>query len=123
MKSSPAKMINGKDMTTPSGDEGGGARESASSAGISHMQEERSGPATNGSKGWTGGYSDSFWLGNPENMADRQYSSHGSPGYCDPVNITWPENEVEADIYMVPDFQGQSGQGANQSTLRPIGSV
>lgn len=28
-----------------------------------------------------------------------------------------------ADIYMVPDFQGMSGQGANQSTHRPMGST
>jgi hypothetical protein len=117
-------MINGKDMTTPSGDEGGGARESASSAGIAHSLDERVGPApSGGGKGWTGGYSDSDWLGNPNDMADRQFASHGSPCYHDPVNIAWPANEVEADIYMVPDFQGQSGQGANQSTLRPIGSV
>ncbi len=31
--------------------------------------------------------------------------------------------DPEADIYMVPDFQGMSGQGANQSTDRPMGST
>jgi hypothetical protein len=31
--------------------------------------------------------------------------------------------DPEADIYMVPDFQGASGQGANQSTDRPMGST
>jgi hypothetical protein len=30
--------------------------------------------------------------------------------------------DPDADIYMVPDFQGASGQGANQSTDRPKGS-
>lgn len=120
---SAAKEVMGKAMTTPKGDEGGGAREKPSSKGPSAPYEERSGPAPGGSKGWTGGYSDSFWLGNPAVMAERQFASVGGEGYHDEVNIAWPANEVEADIYMVPDFQGQSGQGANQSTLRPIGSV
>lgn len=75
------------------------------------------------SKGWTGGYTDNGWLGNPAIPKDRQTPSEGSPFYHDPVNIAYPDNEPEADIYMVPDFQGQSGQGANQSTMRPIGSV
>ena len=123
MKSSPAKTINGTAFTTPSDDKGGGARESASSSGISHADKERSGPMPSGGKGWTGGYSDSDWLGNPANMADRQFASAGGTAYHDDVNIAWPDNEIEADIYMVPDFQGQSGQGANQSTLRPIGSI
>lgn len=122
MKSSPAMKINGKDMTTPAGDEGGGAKESPSSSGVSHMDKERSGPAPSGGKGWTGGYSDSAWLGDPNNIKDRQFAST-SPAYHGGGNIAWPDNEVEADIYMVPDFQGQSGQGANQSTLRPIGST
>lgn len=97
--------------------------EQASASGPSGKYEERVGPAPNGSKGWTGGYSDDFWLGNPSVMANRQFASAGAPGYHDPVNITYPDNDPEADIYMVPDFQGQSGQGANQSTMRPIGSV
>lgn len=118
-----AKMINKADMTTPKGDVGGGAREAKSSAGPRPMQEERSGPAPSGSKGWKGGYSDSEWLGNPANIKDRQSPSEGSNGYFGGGNIAYPENEVEADIYMVPDFQEASGQGANQSTMRPIGSV
>lgn len=32
-------------------------------------------------------------------------------------------HDTEVELLMVPDFMGQSGQGANQSTLRPIGSV
>lgn len=32
-------------------------------------------------------------------------------------------HDPEVDLYMVPDFQGQSGQGANQSTNRPKGST
>ncbi len=120
---SAAKMINSKDMTTPSGDIGGGAKESPSASGPKPMQEERSGPAPGGNAGWSGGYSDSEWMGDPNNIKDRQWADHGSKGYHDPVNIAWPANEVEADIYMVPDFQGASGQGANQSTLRPIGSA
>jgi len=86
------------------------------------MYKDQVGPTPGGSKGWTGGYSDDFWLGNPSKPEDRQFSST-SPGYHDPVNIAYPDNEPEADIYMVPDFQGASGQGANQSTMRPIGSV
>lgn len=31
--------------------------------------------------------------------------------------------DPSADIHMVPDFQGMSGQGANQSTDRPMGST
>jgi hypothetical protein len=75
-----------------------------------------------GKSGWKGGYSDSFWLGDPSNAADRQWSST-SPGYHDEVNIAYPANDPTADIYMVPDFQGMSGQGNNQSTSRPMGSV
>lgn len=32
-------------------------------------------------------------------------------------------HDPEVELLMVSDFMGQSGQGANQSTLRPIGSV
>lgn len=118
-----AKQINKSDMTTPKGDVGGGAREAPSSAGPRAPAEQRSGPAPSGSKGWKGGYSDSEYLGNPANIKDRQWADAGSNGYYGGDNIAYPEYEVEADIYMVPDFQEQSGQGANQSTLRPIGSV
>jgi hypothetical protein len=122
--SSAAKVINsGGDMTTPKGDEGGGAKESPHASGPSGQYEERSGPAQASGRGWKGGYSDTAWLGNPAVMADRQFASSGGTDYFDDVNITYPLNEIEADIYMVPNFQGQSGQGANQSTLRPIGSV
>ena len=73
-------------------------------------------------KGWKGGYSDSEYLGNPAIAVDRQFSST-SPGYLGGDNIADDEPGPMADIYMIPDFQGQSGQGANQSTMRPIGSV
>jgi|SRR5271165_4189302 len=121
--SSAAKKINKSDMTTPKGDEGGGAREAPSSAGPRAPAVERVGPKENDSSGWKGGYSDTDWLGDPSKMADRQFASSGGPGYFGGDNIVYPENDPEADIYMVPDFQEQSGQGANQSTLRPIGSV
>lgn len=32
-------------------------------------------------------------------------------------------HDPEVDLFMVPDFQGASGQGANQSTDRPKGST
>lgn len=73
-------------------------------------------------KGWKGGYSDTEFLGNPAKAVDRQFSST-SPGYLGGENIADSEPGPTADIYMVPDFQGQSGQGANQSTDRPMGST
>jgi hypothetical protein len=73
-------------------------------------------------KGWKGGYSDSEYLGDPSNIKDRQFASAGSPGYDTPGDIANDMPGPTADIYMVPDFQGQSGQGANQSTDRPMGS-
>jgi hypothetical protein len=119
---SAAKKINKSDMTTPKGDEGGGAREVPSSKGPSGAYETRSGPAEHDSGGWKGGYSDSGWLGDPADPKCRQYSST-SPFYYGGCNIAWPDNDPDAELYMVPDFMEQSGQGANQSTLRPIGSV
>src|SRR5271167_1356739 len=118
-----AKKINGADMTTPKGDEGGGAREAPSSKGISAPAEQRTGPKENDMSGWKGGYSDSDWLGDPSNIKDRQWADHGGKGYFGGDNIVYPQNDPEAELYMVPNFQEQSGQGANQSTLRPIGSV
>jgi hypothetical protein len=120
---SAAKEVMGKAFTSPTSDKAAGGRESPSASGPSGKYMERSGPATGGHKGWTGGYSDDAWLGDTSKMANRQFASEGGTDYYDEVNIAWPANEVDADIYMVPDFQGQSGQGANQSTLRPIGSV
>jgi hypothetical protein len=70
----------------------------------------------------SGGFSDSKYLGNPAKMADRQFASSGAPGYDTPGDIANDMPGPTADIYMVPDFQGQSGQGANQSTDRPMGS-
>lgn len=32
-------------------------------------------------------------------------------------------HDPSVDVYMVPSFQGKSGQGDNQSTDRPKGSV
>jgi hypothetical protein len=71
---------------------------------------------------WKGGYSDSIYMGDPANPKDRQWSST-SPGYDTPGDVANDQPGPTADIYMVPDFQGQSGQGANQSTMRPIGSA
>jgi hypothetical protein len=71
---------------------------------------------------FSGGFSNSKYLGNPADPKARQFSST-SPGYDDDVNIADAHGGPTADIYMVPDFQGASGQGANQSTMRPIGSV
>lgn len=121
--SSAAKKINNKDMTTPKGDEGGGARETPASSGPSGKYENRSGPMEHDHSEWKGGYSDSEWMGNPGNIKDRQWADHGGPGYFGGGNIAWPDNEVDAELYMVPNFMEQSGQGANQSTLRPIGSI
>lgn len=33
------------------------------------------------------------------------------------------QHDPMVELYMVPDFQGMSGQGANQSTSRPKGST
>jgi hypothetical protein len=74
-------------------------------------------------KGWKGGYSDTEYLGNPADIKDRQFASSGSRGYDTPGDIGNDQPGPDADIYMVPDFQGMSGQGANQSTSRPIGST
>lgn len=63
------------------------------------------------------------FMGDPADPKNRQWADHGGEGYHDSVNIAYPENEVRADIYMVPDFQGMSGQPANQTTLRPPGST
>lgn len=38
-------------------------------------------------------------------------------------NIADKKPGPEAKVYMVPDFQGESGEGNNQSTDRPKGSV
>ena len=70
-----------------------------------------------------GSFSDSEWLGNPSIASNRQYSSMGTPGYYGGDNIVADEPGPTADIYMVPDFQGMSGQGNNQSTDRPKGSI
>jgi hypothetical protein len=43
-----------------------------------------------------------------------------APGYHGGGNLF---TDPTADIYMVPDFQGESGQGNNQSTDRPMGST
>lgn len=118
---SAAKHINKMDMTSTTKD--AGANESPSSAGPHAPPVQRTGPKENDRSGWKGGYDDHTWMGNPADIKDRQWADHGGPGYFGGDNIVYPENEVEADIYMVPDFQEQSGQGANQSTLRPIGSV
>lgn len=32
-------------------------------------------------------------------------------------------HDPTVEVFMVPDFQGMSGEGNNQSTSRPIGSV
>jgi hypothetical protein len=71
-----------------------------------------------------GSFSDSEYLGDPSNIKDRQWAGTGTiEKSFDAGNIAGPMAGPTADIYMVPDFQGQSGQGANQSTMRPIGSA
>ena len=64
-----------------------------------------------------------YFLGNPHNEKDRQWADAGGEGYHGGGNIVYPSSDPTADIFMVPDFQGESGQGSNQSTHRPIGSV
>jgi hypothetical protein len=120
---SAAKKINKSDMTTPKGDEGGGAREKPSSKGPHAPYMQRSGPAEHDMGEWKGGYSDDKWLGNTADPKARQFASEGAGGYFGGCNIAYPQNDPDAELYMVPDFMEQSGQGANQSTLRPIGSV
>jgi hypothetical protein len=63
------------------------------------------------------------FMGDPSDPKNRQWADAGSPGYHDDVNIAYPANEVSADVYMVPSFQGKSGQPDNQSTNRPMGSI
>jgi hypothetical protein len=63
------------------------------------------------------------FMGDPSDIKNRQWADHGSPGYHDDVNIAYPDNEVRADIFMVPSFQGRSGTADNQDTLRPKGST
>ena len=70
-----------------------------------------------------GSFSDSEWLGSPSVPSNRQFASVGGPGYYGGDNIAGDEPGPTADIYMVPDFQGMSGQGNNQSTDRPKGSI
>jgi hypothetical protein len=71
-----------------------------------------------------GTFSDTEYLGNPANIADRQQSGTGTiEKSYDAGNVAGPFPGPTADIYMVPDFQGMSGQGNNQSTDRPIGST
>lgn len=69
-----------------------------------------------------GSFSDTKYLGSPMNIKDRQWSST-SPGYDTPGDVANDMPGPTADIYMIPDFQGMSGQGANQSTDRPMGSA
>lgn len=73
--------------------------------------------------GSAGSYSDTKYMGNPSNIKDRQFASAGAPGYNGGDNISDDMPGPDVDLYMVPDFQGKSGQGDNQSTMRPIGSV
>lgn len=67
-------------------------------------------------------FSDTKYLGNPSKTEDRQFASSGGDYVGDGVNIADKAGGPTADIYMVPAFQGMSGQGANQSTDRPKGS-
>ena len=70
-----------------------------------------------------GSFSDHEYLGNPSNPKDRQFASEGGPGYQGGGNLIDKEPTDQPDLYMVPDFQGMSGQGNNQSTNRPKGST
>lgn len=67
-----------------------------------------------------GSFSDTAFLGNPGSIRDRQtpdMDEHagGNLGNGAPTNAP--------TMYMVPDFMEKSGQGNNQSTDRPKGSV
>lgn len=79
-------------------------------------------PSASG-KGWNGGYSDSDWMGDPSQAANRQFASAGSPAYHDDVNVAWPANDITVQEYKVPSFQDRSGTPDNQDTSRPKGSV
>ena len=70
-----------------------------------------------------GEFSDHRWLGDPGKAYHRQFASVGGPGYMDDVNLADDLPTRPVDLFMVPDFMGMSGQGANQSTWRPKGST
>jgi len=74
-------------------------------------------------KNLSGTFDISRYIGNPGSAADRQFASSGGVGYNDSVNIADKAGTNAPELYMVPDFQGMSGQGANQSTNRPRGST
>ena len=68
---------------------------------------------------------------NRKTATDRELPSHMAGATA--VRDQWAPKEQnaggnlsghdpEVELLMVPDFQGMSGQGANQSTMRPKGS-
>lgn len=55
-------------------------------------------------------------------MFEKENQEPGGDKSSGGGNIAGSAGDPTAQIYMVPDFQGQSGQGDNQSTNRPKGS-
>jgi hypothetical protein len=96
-------------------DIGGGARESVASTGPSKAETVRTDKDLN-----MAGITDSELPVHMAGATDRECQwapkAQNAGG-----NISGHDPEVE--LLMVPDFQGQSGQGANQDTLRPKGSA
>lgn len=57
-------------------------------------------------------------------MAEPKMADQTPPVYtADDGNIAGPKEVSAVAVRMVPDFQGMSGEGNNQSTDRPKGSV
>jgi hypothetical protein len=46
-----------------------------------------------------------------------------APDHDQPHGGNLSGHDPSVEVFMVPDFQGMSGQGANQSTNRPKGST
>ena len=70
-----------------------------------------------------GSFSDNKYLGDPSSIRDRQYASEGAAGRLTPGDVGDSNPGPTADIYMIPDFMGMSGEGANQSTDRGKGTT
>lgn len=57
-------------------------------------------------------------------MAESKLADQTPPVYtANDGNIAGPKPTPAPSVRMVPSFMGMSGQGANQSTDRPEGSV
>lgn len=57
-------------------------------------------------------------------MMENKMADQTPPVYsANDGNIAGPKAIESVNVRMVPDFQGMSGEGNNQSTDRPKGSV